>query len=288
MITIKTDQPILKNREKMNQTIAKFWNKTSYGWQEVWGPHIHHGFYEHSKEATPLQAQEILIEKLAQELQLSDNCKVLDVGCGMGGSSLYLAENYKATVNGISLSQTQVEIARNIAQDKKIKQVNFQIEDALSLRSFAHDSFDIIWSLESCEQFTDKKLFLEKAFYKLKSGGKLLLVTWCSSEEQYHGLEAKKYKKLCLAFDVPYMPTMDHYHYLLTKQGFKIEKSFDWTNNVKQSWDLGVRLIRAYSFLKILKLAGWRGFRFSKQLRLMQDAFSNNRIKYGVFVAIKP
>jgi tocopherol O-methyltransferase len=40
--------------------------------------------------------------------------------------------------------------------------------------------------------------------------------------------------------------------------------------------------------LQLVKLCGWRGFRFAKQLRLMQAAFNNNMIKYGVFIVRKP
>ena len=286
---IRTDSPLTRNRAKMNQVVASFWNKTSEAWYQIWGPHIHHGYYEDIQNPIPpLQAQELLIKKLVHELEFNRSSKILDVGCGMGGSSFYLAQNYDATVNGISLSHKQIEIAKKIAIEKKLKNVSFSLEDALSLTSFMDNSFDIVWSLESCEQFTNKDLFLEKAFNKLLPGGKLLLATWCSSEEEYHGAHAKQYIKLCRAFDLPYMPTMDHYQQLLSQQGYIIQKRLDWTDKVKVSWNLGVSLVNAYSFLRILKLAGWRGFRFTKQLKLMQDAFNNNQIVYGVFVATKP
>lgn len=288
-LTIRTDCPLVTNRAKMNATIAKYWNNLSQGWLTVWGPHIHHGYYEQTNNnLSPVQAQEILIEKLIHELALTDSCKILDVGCGLGGSAIYLAEKHQAIVHGISLSSKQISIATQMAHDKKLKNISFTIEDALSLNSFVHDSFDVIWSLESCEQFVDKKLFLEKAYKKLKSGGKLLLATWCSSEDQYEEAQAKQYRKLCQAFDLPYMPTINHYEHLLYQQGFTILKSLDWTEQVKQSWEIGQKLMTAYSFFQIIKMGGLRGLRFSKQLQLMQDAFNKKRIKYAVFVATKP
>ena len=285
---IRTDQPFILHREKITRKIANFWDQLSEGWRLVWGPHIHHGYYEDSQVITPNEAQEKLIKKLADKLKIARNNKILDVGCGMGGSSLYLAQNYQAIVTGITLSSKQVAIAFQQAQEQNINTVTFKVEDALELKSIENNSFDIVWSLESCEQFFDKNLFIQEAFRVLKPGGKLLLATWCSSEEEYAGEYAKKYQNLCLAFDLPYMPTINHYQQLLNHQNFIVETAEDWSPFVKQSWNIGLSLLSAYHFLKILRIGGWRGFRFAKQIKLMQEAFEQSRVCYGVFFAVKP
>jgi tocopherol O-methyltransferase len=285
--SVRTDQPILADREKITQTIAKFWDKMSEGWKVVWGQHIHHGYYENNQALTPLKAQEKLIVKLAELIEMTPNAKVLDVGCGMGGSSIYLAKNYHTLVTGITLSPKQVEIASRTAEENNIKNVSFKIEDALLLESFADNSFDIIWSLESCEQFFDKNMFIKQAYRVLKPGGKLMLATWCSSCDEYQGKLAKKYQALCSAFDLPYMPTIECYRNFLTAENFTIKSSLDWSLFVKKSWDIGVSLVNAYTFMQLLKMGGWRGWRFAKQIKLMRDAFHQNRVRYGVFLAIK-
>ena len=138
----------------------------------------------------------------------------------MGGTSIYLANKYQAIVTGITLSQKQVDLATQQAHSIKIQNVEFKIEDALSLASMANNSFDIIWSLESCEQFYDKHLFIQQAHRVLKPGGKLMLATWCSDKDEYINEFAKKYQQLCNAFDLPYMPTIKYYHELLNIKGF--------------------------------------------------------------------
>lgn len=286
-LIIQTNQPVMQNRDKTMQVIKNFWNKISEGWRTIWGPHIHHGYYENDKNITPLQAQEILIEKLIELIELQPDMKILDAGCGMGGSSIYLAKKFNADVTGITLSQKQVEIARQQCQLENIQNVNFKIEDALSLQSFADNSFDIVWSLESCEQFYDKDLFIEQAFRVLKPGGKLMLATWCSDQEEYQGELAQRYLKLCLAFDLPYMPTIAAYQMSLERGGFTVAKRLDWSDYVEKSWDLGISLVNAYSFIQIIKMTGWRGFRFAKQIKLMRDAFQQKRVRYGVFLAVK-
>jgi tocopherol O-methyltransferase len=286
METIKTDSPIPHDRLKITREIADFWNKTSKAWQTIWGPHIHHGYFESHRE-TPVEAQEKLIEKLLVPLEISPQDKILDVGCGMGGSSLYLAKKYRATVTGITLSQKQVDMATQLAKEASIENVNFKVEDALSLESFSDNSFDIVWSLESCEQFYDKQRFIQQAFRVLKPGGRLMLATWCSGADEYAGSQAEQYRKLCAALQLPYMPTIDCYAHLLQQQGFIIGHKLDWSTHVKQTWAVGLASLRSYSFLKIFRMSGWRGLLFARQGKLMQEAFNQQRVTYGVFFAGK-
>jgi tocopherol O-methyltransferase len=286
-VKIKTDHPFFHDPAKITQTVADFWDKISEGWHTIWGPHIHHGYYEHDKTLTPMEAQENLLQRLTDDLELPARAVILDVGCGMGGSSLYLAKKYNAQVVGVTLSQKQLEIATQKAQAENLSNVFFKIENALSLKSIANDSIDCVWSLESCEQFYDKNLFLQQAYRVLKPGGKLMLATWCSDREAYENAAARAYQKLCIAFDVPYMPTIQHYEILLADQRFTLQAAHDWSTHVEKSWSIGLSLTNAYSFISILKMGGVRGLRFVKQLKLMKNAFALGRVKYGVFFAVK-
>ncbi|OGO93571.1 MAG: hypothetical protein A3F10_05985 [Coxiella sp. RIFCSPHIGHO2_12_FULL_42_15] len=285
-LKIATDQPISWDQDKITRVISDFWNTVSEGWASIWGPHIHHGYYDESL-LTPLEAQEKLITKLVELLQLDPAQHILDVGCGMGGSSLYLAKKHAAKVMGITLSEKQISIARERARMENVKSVLFKWEDALSMKSITSNSIDIVWSLESCEQFFDKKLFLQQAFRVLKPRGQLMLATWCSSEGSYEGQYAQQYQRLCRAFDLPYIPTIDYYKELLTKCHFTVEKALDWSVYVAKSWEVGISLVSAYSFIRLLKIGGLRGLRFAKQIKLMRDAFQQHRVEYGVFIARK-
>lgn len=56
--------------------------------------------------------------------------RVLDVGCGIGGTSRYLAQKLgeNSTVTGVTLSQKQVERGTQLAKERGINNVNFQVE----------------------------------------------------------------------------------------------------------------------------------------------------------------
>ncbi|MDF2939398.1 MAG: Tocopherol O-methyltransferase [Gammaproteobacteria bacterium] len=282
---LRTDRPLFNDPMQISKRITQFWEQISPAWSSIWGPHIHHGFYENDNAISPLQAQEKLIDELAAYLELKPGDKVLDVGCGMGGSSLYLAKHYGVSVTGVSLSEKQVLMATERAKQEKVHDVSFKVEDALAMDGFNEHQFDVVWALESCEQFFDKSQFIREAHRVLKPGGKLMLATWCSNQDSYQGQAAKEYKTLCNAFDLPYMPSIEKYKSLLEQGGFNIKRSEDWSPKVAKSWDIGISLVRSYSFLQLLMLGGIRGLRFAKQIKLMKRAFQENRVRYGVFIA---
>src|SRR5689334_8663937 len=71
----------------------------------LWGPHIHHGLWQ--AEESPQLAQIQLTETLAKLAGVTSESDVLDVGCGMGGSSIHLARKFGCRVTGVTLSPIQ-------------------------------------------------------------------------------------------------------------------------------------------------------------------------------------
>src|SRR6202022_858650 len=83
------------------------------------GEHLHHGYWirgDESKEKAQLQ----LIEHLAQLARVKPGSDILDIGCGFGASSLYLAKNYNAAVTGITISPVQVEMATRASAKERL------------------------------------------------------------------------------------------------------------------------------------------------------------------------
>lgn len=285
---IQTDRPVLANKQNVHHTIAAFWDNISSQWSEIWGPHIHHGFYPQNRSLTPLEAQENLLHQLVEKLNISPHSTILDVGCGMGGSSFYLQKHFLANVIGITLSPKQVEIAKAEAKRQSISEVSFRIDNALEMKTIPDASVDLVWSLESCEQFFDKSEFIRQVNRVLKPGGTLLLATWCSSEDHYQGKTAKQYIKTCRAFDLPYMPTIEYYADLIKASGLTLQLKEDWSPHVAKSWEIGMSLLNAHVMFKLLLKTGLRGFQFARRLHLMRDGFKTQTIRYGVFKARKP
>ncbi len=282
---IRTDIPITDSPSDTINKITNFWDKYSLDWCKLWGRHFHHGYFE-AEISDPDVAQQHLLEKLVNLLQIPLYAKILDVGCGIGSSSIFLAKRYQAEVTGVTLSTKQVDIARLQAKQEQVA-VTFKREDAHLLKTFSDNYFDIVWSLESCEQFYDKALFLRRAYQVLKPQGQLLLATWCSGREEYSGKMAQNYRSLCNILDLPYMPTVNQYIKVLQENGYKLEQVHDWSQHVKQSWDLGLARLHDYSWWQLFKLGGFEGLKILRGIKLMRQFFNEGYIQYGVFVAKK-
>ena len=86
-----TRQPVAKHAIRSHYDLA-----TPF-YRMVWGPHIHHGLWSSADAALaaprmpPRVAQEQLTDALAGLAAVGRGQDVLDVGCGMGGSSIRIA-----------------------------------------------------------------------------------------------------------------------------------------------------------------------------------------------------
>ncbi|EEF38420.1 tocopherol O-methyltransferase, putative [Ricinus communis] len=88
---------------------------------------------------------------------------VVDVGCGIGGSSRYIAKKFGAKCQGITLSPVQAQRANALAAAEGLAdKVSFQVGDALE-QPFPDGQFDLVWSMESGEHMPDKKKDIKTA-----------------------------------------------------------------------------------------------------------------------------
>ena len=166
------------------------------------GEHIHHGYFlrpEDTKEAAQLQLIELLLERSG----LSKGTTVLDVGCGIGGTARYLAREYGCSVTGITISGTQVQMARSFTAKENGRRVPADTEeyntlghgkvrfwelDAEKMGDYFHKAhsdirFDAVWISEAMSHLPDKKLFFRNAFSVLNDGGKLIIADWFKAEQ---------------------------------------------------------------------------------------------------------
>ena len=151
--------------------------------ERLWGEHIHLGFYHPDKKNIDFRkAKEQFVHELVNWSgldKLPKGSRVLDVGCGIGGSSRILSEYYGFNVIGITISPEQVKRARELTSyEYKCK---FKVMDALDLK-FEDGTFDGIWSVEAGAHMNDKTKFAEEMLRTLRPGGYLALADWNSRD----------------------------------------------------------------------------------------------------------
>ena len=99
-------------RHNDKEKIREFYDFVSSHFHELWGEHLHHGYWIRGDE-TKERAQIQLIEHLAQLAKIQPGRTILDVGCGTGASSIYLAKHYKVEATGITISPVQVSLGES-------------------------------------------------------------------------------------------------------------------------------------------------------------------------------
>ena len=118
---------------------------------------------------------------LADRAGIRPGARVLDAGCGVGGSSIWLAQSRGASVIGITPVASQVARARRFAAAHRLgDQVTFEQAD-YTHTPFADASFDVVWALESLCHAPDKAAFYREAARLLRPGGRLVIAEYLRS-----------------------------------------------------------------------------------------------------------
>ena len=122
-------------------------------------------FHTRGKEST------IEIANLAK---LQPHHKVLDVGCGLGGSARYIANEYGCSVVGIDLTDEYVDVAKKLTEFVKLSdKVSFKQGSAIEL-PFPSENFDIVWTEHTQMNISDKEKFYGEMSRVLKPKGRLV------------------------------------------------------------------------------------------------------------------
>lgn len=129
---------------------------------------LNYGYWK-ADTSTPREACENLMEELLKILPERTG-KILDVGCGKGATTRYLAQFFGAeNVTGINLSTEQLKLCRQNAPDCTFLEMN-----ATQLK-FPDRSFDHVIAVESAFHFDTREDFIKEAYRVLKPNGHLFV-----------------------------------------------------------------------------------------------------------------
>jgi ubiquinone/menaquinone biosynthesis C-methylase UbiE len=244
-----------KNKEKL---IGDFYNQ----WSEQISKNdfikktLAHHYGYHTKGIRTLKDALInMNEYVAELLQLENkkDIKILDAGCGIGGTSIYFSKKYPdVSFMGITIASHQVKLAKKFAEAQNISNAKFIYGNYLNTE-FKNNTFDGIFALESSQYATNHKAFLDEMYRILKPGGRFVVVDGFRTPRPLNPIMKKIYQRFCYDFGYVNLAIISEYKRYLEEKGFTEIFIKDISKNVQLSvFLIGVVTLPDFSF-KIFK-----------------------------------
>ena len=218
---------------------------------------LHDGLHQkgiRSFEEALLNMNDFVAKLLELDKFEDKNAKILDAGCGVGGTCIYLGNKFP-NINfiGITISRKQVELARKFAKEKNFNNnTNFLLMDYMKT-DFPDNYFDGVFALESISYAPNKKAFIEEMYRILKPGGKLVIICPAIKKNPLNPILEKIYKWYHMGRGNPYsFPVLKNLlNYL--REGFSNIRVMDLSRNIIWSEVRSTLISIPYTFLILFK-----------------------------------
>jgi cyclopropane fatty-acyl-phospholipid synthase-like methyltransferase len=267
----------MKIGSEYHRRIVQYYAESENAYKDSWDLNnslaIHYGYWDEKVKSFPASLVR-MSEIMAEAAGIRKGESVLDAGCGVGGSSIFLATVYQCRVTGITLSERQVEQAKKNAAIKNMSLLtDFRVMN-YSETSFPDNSFDVVWGCESICYADDKDLFIAEAYRLLKPGGRLVVADGFVTK--FENNEHPFNKKWIDGWQVNYLETPDRFAAFMKKRGFKEIHYRDITKETSHS---AKRLYKFY-FLAKIYVAWIRLTRFKKPTEIQAKNIAACKYQY--------
>lgn len=278
-----------------HQKIIDYYRDTENSYKDSWDLDnslaIHYGYWDQKVKSFPeslIRMNEVMIETAA----IKSTDYVLDAGCGIGGSSIFLAKTLGCKVTGISLSKQQVDKANILAnRDGVESKVSFEVMN-YSATSFPDNSFNVVWGCESICYAENKSDFIREAYRLLKPGGRIVIADGFVSD--FDNNQHPVIRKWLDGWQVNFLETPERFGQFMKDAGFK---DVCYRNISRETTHSSRRLLKYYYLGNLYLL--WKKINFSKPATEIQKknilackyqyvGMKRSLWQYGLFVGRKP
>ncbi len=266
----------------VTSTIKDHYDLASPYYKDLWGQHLHHGYYETGTESKA-EASERLIQLIVERSDFPRGARVLDVGCGIGGTSIWLTEHMGCKVTGITISPVQVQMAGEAAGQLKEKPT-FLLHDANDLK--VTGDFDAIWAVEVISHLSNRAEFFKRASKLLVKGGIICEAAWLKDEDLNPDKEERYIRPIEEGMLVD-LPTLSEYKHHLSSNNLRLRYYEDISNRVAHTWDACLEIARKKATWQLAYRHGKDFVAFLKSFKAMKDGYKSGAFRYGLMISEK-
>jgi len=244
-----------KKWDNIKNRVISYYEETLSDYSKFWHTSkdlaIHYGFAD---KFTRTHSDILLNENkfLADIAHIKNTDLVLDAGCGVGGSAIWLAKNYGTRVIGISISPSQIIKARENARNVGVEQLTEFYEMDYHHTSFPDETFDVVWAIESFCHSPDKPTLFKEILRILKRGGRLIVADGFQKRQAVSEEEQKIFNNFTYGLAVYKTQFWDEFQNDLMAAGFINVRRWDKTDAIMPSAKRIYRL--TFVFWPIVKI----------------------------------
>jgi 2-polyprenyl-3-methyl-5-hydroxy-6-metoxy-1,4-benzoquinol methylase len=240
MVAILKVATARERRQHYRQNMLIGFDALAQLYYAYWGEFFHLAVFEAGDDpADVAAAYQQTHQRYLEAIGGSAAQRILDVACGGGALSAWLADRTTADVVGVDLSDSQLAHARGWLAGGRRPNLRFLQYDVMRLRELAEAPFDAAICLDAACYLPDRRAALRGIAVRLRPGGRLLLVDWCRAERPAPLQRELILEPLCRYWAIADLETATGYRRLFEAAGLRIHRLDDLSERVLPNWERG-------------------------------------------------
>jgi tocopherol O-methyltransferase len=230
-------------------------------------------------------------EIMAKAAQIQPNDYILDAGCGIGGTSFWLAKNFGTRIEAINISVKQLRKAAAQARKRDRKSLVRFSKKSYYQTGFPDETFTKVWAQESLPHADDKEQFLRESFRVLRKGGKLVTSDYFLTKREMNSQEERLMNRWLNSWSMKNFMTPREFVVMAEKAGFKNVRFIDTTPLIRKSLKRLKTISQfCYPVGRFLEIVGLRNSYQKENMRspaYCWESYENGLWKHGIICAEK-